>query len=200
MSTFFIIISLILNVVSLFIILILYLRQNRLFEVEKNQEKLLKEMEGIISSYLLEIREDNEQFINKIKEMDESRSKRMDPIMETDPTYSNHTQTNLKGIENIKEIEEKDTVTIRPVTAIRTQVAKAYKQNHRNDKKSNNDETNHTENFEDKKKIAMVSEKKSPIEEIILLQEQGFSNEEIARKLNKGKTEIQLLLKFHKRD
>lgn len=35
------------------------------------------------------------------------------------------------------------------------------------------------------------------LNEVYLLQQQGFSVEDIAKKLNKGKTEIELLLKFH---
>ena len=60
---FFIIINLILNMIALLSIIILFLRQGKLFKIEDNQKKTIKEMEDLLSSFVLEMKEDNEQLI-----------------------------------------------------------------------------------------------------------------------------------------
>ncbi|HJV31533.1 MAG TPA: hypothetical protein VJ558_05005, partial [Bacillales bacterium] len=62
MITFLLIISLLLNGVALFSILILFTRQNRLLEMGKRQEMMKKEVEEIISASLFEMKEENEAF------------------------------------------------------------------------------------------------------------------------------------------
>lgn len=57
---------------------------------------------------------------------------------------------------------------------------------------------NSIENEQIEDETDKASVKKSPVEEAILLSKQGLTHEEIAKKLGKGKGEIELLLKFHK--
>ena len=69
MTIFFIIINLILNMIALFLIIILFLRQGKLFKIEDNQKKTIKEMEDLLSSFVLEMKEDNEQLIKRIEDL-----------------------------------------------------------------------------------------------------------------------------------
>ena len=69
MTIFFIIINLILNMIALLSIIILFLRQGKLFKIEDNQKKTIKEMEDLLSSFVLEMKEDNEQLIKRIKDI-----------------------------------------------------------------------------------------------------------------------------------
>lgn len=187
MNSFFIVISIILNFIALFGIIIIYLRQNRLFDLEKKQEKMVKEMEEVISSYLLEIREDNEEFLDKIKVMNQMRNE------SSFPNTDNKGEVDYTYIPKVAKInqssENQNSVSVKPIQIFRSQVVEAYKKNNQIE------DTDHIEKLLDQH-VDTKPEKKSILQEIISLQSQGFSEEEIAKKLNKGKTEIQLLLKF----
>ncbi|GAE43682.1 hypothetical protein [Mesobacillus boroniphilus] len=63
MTTFLLLLSLILNGAAIFAIILLYLRQNRLVEAEKKQEKIIKEIEEVFSAYLFELKEENDKFL-----------------------------------------------------------------------------------------------------------------------------------------
>ncbi|MFD2443549.1 hypothetical protein ACFSO7_06055 [Bacillus sp. CGMCC 1.16607] len=198
MSTFFIIISLLLNFVAFFVILILFQRQNKLFEVEKNQEKLVKEMEEVIASYLMEMKEDNERFIEKINQINQSRNMKVESKVE-EKRQSQHTYSEESA--HNKLTEKLESTSARPVYAVsRVQIANAYKQNQYPQIKKDESNSVLSDIPINTNGIETVSIKKSILEEILLLQNQGYSEEEIAKKLNKGKTEIQLLLKFQQND
>ncbi|UTE75416.1 DUF6115 domain-containing protein [Rossellomorea sp. KS-H15a] len=66
MVTFLLFISFLLNIVSLLSIVILYSRQNRFVNMEREQKKIISEMEDIISAYLIEMKEENDEFMRKI--------------------------------------------------------------------------------------------------------------------------------------
>ncbi|TKC18682.1 hypothetical protein [Robertmurraya kyonggiensis] len=188
--TILIIFSIVLNVVALFCIAILYLRQNRLLEVEKKQEKLIKEMEEVISSYLMEMTEENERFINKVREMTAK------------PTTSN---------EPIREALKKEDVKLERTSPRKGnvyQAVQAYKKT-----PSSNETINQEEELEHKTPPAPqepVNQEndnnstdlysQSFYYQALLLKKQGLSIEDIARRLNKGKTEIELLFKLRQND
>lgn len=62
---FFLILSFLFNVLSIFAIILLYLRQNRFARAEQNVNKMVKEIEDIFSVYLMELKEENDAFIKK---------------------------------------------------------------------------------------------------------------------------------------
>ena len=74
MTIFFIIINLILNMIALLAIIILFLRQSKLFKIEDNQKKIIKEMEDLISSFVLEMKEDNEHLIKRIEDLKNAKN------------------------------------------------------------------------------------------------------------------------------
>lgn len=67
MTIFILFLSIILNIITIFAIIILYLRQNRLLTMDHSQKQTMKEMEDIFTAYIEELKEENEQFINKFK-------------------------------------------------------------------------------------------------------------------------------------
>ena len=77
MVGFLIIISLIFNVIAILAIIILYLRQNKLLQVEEQQKKAMAEMESLINSYLLEMKDENKRFIQRVKEMKDEKQEQM---------------------------------------------------------------------------------------------------------------------------
>ncbi|PLR77662.1 hypothetical protein CU633_09650 [Bacillus sp. V3-13] len=201
MTTFFLFISLILNVGTILAIILLYLRQNRFFEAEKNQARLIREMEEIISAYLLEMKEENERFINKFSQNSETgrlsvRDKGLSVLEEG--SGANELKPNADNAAGPAGRSSR----IGKATAYHA--AKAYKKNSRNqgeetavagaatpppaDSDQNVDQSlNETEQEE------------TLLSQIFRLKEQGLDPAAIAKKLQKGKTEIELLLKFNQK-
>src|SRR5690606_37045265 len=70
---FLIFILFILNIFLIFAVIILYTRQNKLVEFEKDQQKLKTESEEMLIGFLMELKEENEQFIKKVSEIQEQK-------------------------------------------------------------------------------------------------------------------------------
>lgn len=198
--------SMVLNGVTLFCIVILYLRQNRLLEVEKKQEKLMKEMEEVISSYLLEMTEENDEFIKKVKEL---------IAREPLPSSENNLVKPVKhSVENEEKVSTETQPTLRKGTVY--QAVQAYKNVKKVDESSSDDVVLPPITKEEIIEHTPIPDKKTgPAEkgkqssdlyaqsfyyQALLLQKQGLSTEDIARRLNKGKTEIELLLKLRQNE
>ncbi|MGM0844623.1 MAG: DUF6115 domain-containing protein [Bacillota bacterium] len=188
MQTFIITISLILNVTALLAIVLLYTRQNRLLEVEKRQEKAVKEMEDVISSYLLEMKEDNDRFIQEFQSIREMKHFPGKGDAEKQTT-SDQTLNQDFPSPSASSTEK----TLNSYSYKRRSAVKAYKQEQSPDlqpdgEKALTSSESKTSSFED------------PFySQIVRLQEQGYTLEEIASELGKGVTEIELLLKFRQK-
>ncbi len=74
MTIFFIIMNLILTIIALLAIIILFLRQGKLFKLEDNQKKTIQEMEELLTSFVLEMKEDNEHLIKRMEEIRNEKS------------------------------------------------------------------------------------------------------------------------------
>jgi len=167
MTAFFLVISLFLNILALFAIVILFLRQNKLVETEKKIEKMNREIEDSVAGFLVQMKEENEHFINKLK-ADHAAS----------PNESIEKQ---KAVNQLSEdLKQQDHIPLKtsggklPAAA----AAKVYKQN---------------------TILSNQKNEESLADKAWLLKEKGLSEGEIAKALNKGKTEISLLLKFHQK-
>lgn len=200
MTSVFLFISIVLNIIALFSIVILYLRQSKLFEVEKKQQRMIEEMEDVISTYLAEMKEENESFIERI-------------------TKAAKNQVNKKVNSEKKEVtllpsseEEKIPFSIK---SSKSHAVKAYKLGviqsltdedvevllpDFNESEDLNADLKVEKKVEDTRQEVTEPEEKSLLEEVVYLQEQGLTNEEIAKKLHKGQTEIELLLKFRQKN
>ncbi|WP_423410050.1 hypothetical protein AABM38_08900 [Heyndrickxia sp. MSNUG] len=184
MTTFLLLLSLILNAAAIFAIILLYLRQNRLVEAEKKQGRIIGEIEEVFSSYLLEMKEENEKFIDNIKTTNIVRKTGIE--FDSQPNNSPYK-------------EQKEELPPRIGKGVSYHAAKrAYKQN---SDKSTLKEDKAESNLEDTLIIDESSELQqlSFVERVIYLKNKGFSVDEIARDLNKGRTEIELLLKFRQK-
>lgn len=200
MTSVFLFISIVLNIIALFSIVILYLRQSKLFEVEKKQQRMIEEMEDVISTYLAEMKEENESFIERITKV-------------------------AKNQVNKKVNSEKKEVTLLPsseeekipfsIKSSKSHAVKAYKLGaiqslidedvevllpDFNESEDLNADIKMGKKVEDTRQKVTEPEEKSLLEEVVYLQEQGLTNEEIAKKLHKGQTEIELLLKFRQKN
>lgn len=176
---FFIGINLILTVVLIFAVLLLFLRQNRLIELEKKYDKLNRDLENSIAAFLIEIREENEEFLKKFKETMEQKSyseNNITPdkeIFETAPKIKKRKELEDDQGEIVLSSEKivENNIEEQPFEERRTQA----------DKESANAALLNHEDLKRKVKTLLES---------------GFSIEEIAKHLNRGKTEISLLIKF----
>lgn len=218
MLVFLIIVSLILNIVATLAIVILFLRQNKLLQVEDNQKKAIKEMEMLINSYLLEMKDENEDFIRRVKEMqDEKRnfpvesssSKMVGPPLSLNQEMEAVQNSEAEESEFIKEAFEP---AVKLEKTVSLQAVKAYQQ-HSQKKQVASSSTQAIENNEQRKSILDIkhalslAEKRktketealiqdSLLTQVMIMKKEGISEKEMAQKLKKGKTEIELLLKF----
>lgn len=200
MNTFLVMLSLILNILALFAIILLFLRQNRLTLIEKRQESMIKEMEEVISTYLVEMKEENENFIKRMKNDYIIRElHKQNEVVEDKSPLGNVTL-------------EKEQPQIKISKGSTYQAVQAYKQYKKAKDPveeflkdtSNISEENEIEKNQDKEKLkpADVNTKHeiSTYDQVLQLHKQGKTVEEIAKSLNLGKTETILILKFRQKD
>lgn len=191
MTTFLLLLSLILNAAAIFAIILLYLRQNRLVEAEKKQGRIIGEIEEVFSSYLLEIKEENEKFIENIKTTNNVRK----TGTEFDDQILHKSLYPDLEPNNRPEKEQKEELPQRIGRGVSYHAAKkAYQQNSESSSvKADEAESNlEVQLIDDSSELQQLSF----IDRVLHMKNQGLSIEEIARDLNKGRTEIELLLKF----
>ncbi|XXM73545.1 DUF6115 domain-containing protein [Lysinibacillus sphaericus] len=165
MSTFLIFVSFLLNIICLLAIVILYTRQNRYVDQERRQGKMIEEMEETISAYLIEMKEENEAFIDRLQ-------KRRDSGASGDKSGAGTADAGPASPANK-----------------RLNAAKAYK---------NNSSAGAVDPDQGWTPILPeFTEEETLISQVLHLHEKGLSIEDIAKKLGKGKTEIELLIKFN---
>ena len=190
MTTLFIMINLILNMIALLSIIILFLRQGKLLKLEDNQKKTVKEMEELLSSFVLEMKEDNEQLIKRIEYLKNENHR---------PNQGDQEQPMSIKIPIEKTIEKDEweignDLTNRLEKTVGNYAVKAYQQSKQEkvDPKAHMKESGY---LQESKNINPVQQE-SLADQIWILKTEGYSPEEIAQKMKKGKTEIDLLLKF----
>jgi hypothetical protein len=196
MTPFLLTISLLLNGISIYFIFILYSRQNRLLEIEKTQDSFKKEIENEISAFLLEMKEENEEFINRFQQLQkappqkENLTSKITLEQKSDLANGDTAQMDETNIKNWEE---------RTAKSFKSEAVKVYQKTI----------ANQGDNMSLEKEDMSLEKKQQPLgmdnEEIYrslllnqvkILLNQGHTIDEIAKKLNKGKTEIELLLKF----
>lgn len=198
---FLLVISLLLNGLAIFSIIILYTRQNRLVEVEKSQERMMKEMEEVISSYLIEMKEENEGFIKRVQQLGHVPvPEHNDSVVPTDPAPKNNSApaANPPG----DDAAEKEW-SVKAGQAFKKQAVKAYQNTavKKTEPPAAASESliEETEQQVEHQKKEMNDEeifRELLLNQVKILQGHGYSVDDIAKKLNKGRTEIELLLKF----
>lgn len=175
MTTFLLLVSYILNAAAIFAIILLYLRQNRLVEAEKKQERLIAEIEEVFSSYLLELKEENDKFLASIHHLNQDQG-------------ADLVAGEVNQDESVEELPVQASPRIGKGAALQA-ARKAYQQNKSEESRVP------SRNPEPEMPIKPLSFP-DKVEQLI---GEGRSIEEIARELDKGKTEIELLLKFRQK-
>lgn len=175
MTTILLLLSLLLHVVAFYFIIVLYSKYSSMKDLTDSHRKLIEETEDSMTSFLIEMKDENERLIQHIQLQHNSFDQQEEP----------------KNVERIKK-----------------QQNQSIEQNH--DKKANqdtlviqNDSTlpDHLSGLDNVVDIVEISQsspqKVLPFEiEALSLHDNGYTVEQIAKKFKKGKTEIELLLKF----
>ncbi|MGG0790254.1 hypothetical protein ABE132_16385 [Peribacillus simplex] len=208
MSAFFIFLLFVLNIFTIFAIIVLYLRQNRLSKLEKDQKAIIGEMEQLLSGYLMEMKEDNETLVKAFTNS---------VALNHDHGQKGQEHGSIKETKEDKEEKQEQNIEYEEGSraAAKMQVINAYKivpeENVANallvkveDKLELSSAVTSPQiegkpagmEFSDMLQASL--NERSLNEKVDMLADQGNSVEEIAKKLGRGQTEIELLLKFRK--
>ncbi|MCU6599792.1 hypothetical protein OCO53_04855 [Peribacillus frigoritolerans] len=208
MSAFFIFLLFVLNIFTIFAIIVLYLRQNRLSMLEKDQKAVIGEMEQLLSGYLMEMKEDNETLVKainnsvamnpehgqkgqergSIKETKEEKQEKQEQNILLEYKAGSRAAAKKQAINAYKIMPEKNEANVLPVKVedkLELATAATSSQNQGNPA---------AKEFSDMLQASL--NERSLNEKVDMLADQGHSIEEIAKKLGRGRTEIELLLKF----
>ena len=166
----------ILQLLSFFFIVLLNTKLAKYKDIEQKQQKLVEEMDNAIGAYLYEMKEENDRLIEELKEAtkkNESITQLNTNAQTTVPQDNMVTTVSKKAAASVYERNIESHTAVAPVKAneILKQVGTITK----------TEESPKPLTFEQKVK-KMFND--------------GQSIEQIAKKTNKGKTEIELLLKF----
>ncbi|MBM7692238.1 hypothetical protein JOC77_001668 [Peribacillus deserti] len=217
MTAFLLVLSFILNIIALLGIIILYSRQNRMLQFEKNQKEAVKELETILSSFAAEMKEDHESLLAKLtpfkhENFAESKlktPKKLSSAVTPKDSRAENSNSHPSSLQTPKRVKNKKALsaykgsgqkaeldaaeslldqfpddvvelTGRPTPAAETE--KSFKEhfNRNIDAQSDNEQI-------------YIN---SLLQQALELKKLGLSHDQIAKKLQKGKTEIDLLLKI----
>lgn len=164
MTMIFLVFLFILQVISFYFIALLYMKLSKFDNLEKKQSKLMKEMDDAIAVYLTEIKDDNEQLIEKL-------------TAKVEATKQEDSQRQTKK-QPPKIQEEEQAPVIMPIlqNTMRHHARQSYEAV--------------------QKKVVQEEVEVDDRTQAIKMSAEGYSIEEIARKLGKGQTEVELILKF----
>ncbi|TKH03099.1 hypothetical protein FC682_19360 [Peribacillus simplex] len=205
MTAFFIFLLFVLNIFTIFAIIVLYLRQNRLSKLEKDQKAIIGEMEQLLSGYLMEMKEDNETlvkaFTNSVAmdhehgqkgqvhgSIKETKEEKQEQNMLPEYKEGSRTAAKKKAINAYKIMPGENETDALPVKVEdELELSSAAASPKKEGKPAGME-------FSDMLQVSL--NERSLNEKVDMLAEQGHSVVEIAKKLGRGQTEIELLLKF----
>ncbi|RID87144.1 hypothetical protein D1953_07485 [Peribacillus asahii] len=209
MSVLFMFILFLLNIFSIFAIIVLFVRQNRFHQAEKNQKAVIAEMEELMTGYIIEMKEENEALLEKLMQKGLTGVK-----------GNKEQQTELPHPAPAVVIEKSEEEAVHTIKhkAVAAYTNPSLTQEdrefdlpiHKNDRLELSAESKEKEmdkrnesvhpSFSDTLQTSLNGQSRqlepSLHEQALVLLEQGLSVEEIAKSLKRGKTEIELLLKF----
>ncbi|MFC4409190.1 hypothetical protein ACFOZY_01935 [Chungangia koreensis] len=153
MTTIMIIFLFILQLVSLFLIAMLYTKLGKFNELKKQQDMMMREMEDAVGAYLVEIKDENDRLLSELSTLKSSESQ----------------LTEAPKVQ--KEVESPSKVISNRIVP-KSKAVNTYRQ------------------------LAANPKEQSKEEQALELSKSGYTVDEVAKQLNMGKTEVELLLKF----
>ncbi|WP_409294352.1 DUF6115 domain-containing protein [Peribacillus sp. SCS-26] len=198
MTIFLLFFSFLLNIISIFGIIILYSRQNSMLAGGKKQEEAVKELESILSSFVLELKEDNEQFLRDLEKAQPGKAtaavKRKGKTAPVKPAARAEGHRRPPSIYPSHESAEDGGYADSLIEGGPRDVLELTKRS--SSLKKPSFKTELEEQLAQKDQVQAGGH--NPLaQQVLKMKESGLGVDEIAKKLNKGKTEIELLIKFH---
>jgi len=190
MTTILIAVLFFLQLLSFYFLIILNTKLAKFKDLEKKQERLMSEMDDTISVYLAEMKDENDRLIKELQNVSPSE------LAATSVQQTVSFETQKERASSLAEVEAKNESPLSldkdaRIYVPKTIVANAY---------SRQQQTTTTVvstpsplKVEQKERVKELTTE----QQALSLAKQGKSAEEIAKQLQKGKTEIELLLKFH---
>ncbi|MCR6096071.1 hypothetical protein HXA31_08305 [Salipaludibacillus agaradhaerens] len=176
---YLVLISLFLHLISFFIIVVLFQRLDNQKPLDK--EKTLKEMEDLLISYTTEMKDNNERLARRMAHLT--------PSVKAPPVVTPKAPFEQKEPESSQMFTEE-------VDELQSSI------NDKEDVNGQVEETSDTKYAEYEPPLP-PSEKEDIVEpsdtsKVLSLNKQGYTEQEIAKKLDMGAGEVALLLKFYK--
>jgi hypothetical protein len=206
---FLVIISIAFNMIAFLLIAILFLRQNKLIKMEENLKEPIKEMEDLMSTYLFQLKDENERFIQNVKGFKKDNNDLKSTSVKFSPIKLEHVEEkSLQSFENKEvpidrkadQLDSPENFTSLIGKTISNQAVKAYQSQNQNTKKEIVEIDRETTEQGETNQEPLINSNQIDGDLVLHLQKQGYSLETIAKKLNRGKTEIELYLRFHEKD
>lgn len=185
----------ILQLLSFYFLIILNTKLAKFKDLEKKQERLMREMDDTISVYLAEMKDENDRLIQELQRV--SKSETPTNSVEQEEQFVRQQEQPSSLIKEESTVDSSISLDQEPrIYVPKNIVANAYSRQQQSGAKAEAKVIR----SDQQPSGATEKEEAKPLtleQQAIKLSKQGKTSEEIAKQLQKGKTEIELLLKFH---
>ena len=200
------------QLLSFFLIMILNSKLAKFKDLEARQEKIIREMDNAIGAYLMEMKEENNRLIEELTAVKQAHTVKADiqPVAEQQfETKQSMIQEKVENVEDLLYAQEKPSTEstneyIAQSTKQKPFVPIAFATNAYNKQKeqSNTEVASVPAEFSEDDTDSFIEENTSPElapfeRKVVEMHQAGKTIEQIAKETQKGKTEIELLIKFH---
>lgn len=191
----------ILQLISFYFLIILNTKLAKFKDLEKKQERLMSEMDDTISVYLAEMKDENDRLIQELQRVSKSETK-TNAVKQEEQIVRQKEQAQQPSLKK-EESTVDGSISLENEQRIyvpKNIVANAYSRQQQTGAKTEAKVVHSNQQATDATKKKEAEAKLKPLtveQQVIELAKQGKTAEEIAKQLQKGKTEIELLLKFH---
>lgn len=180
------------QLICFYLIFIINSKMAKFKDLEFRQDKIMEEMDNAIGAYLLEMKEENDRFLQELAKLKPPQNVQAEPFKQPIPDHLNNGHP-VQLDNGLNQGGKK--LPVVPKTVVKN----AYIQQQNYGKETENldySTKNHEENQQTSPHQEAPKKEMALKEKVLALHEEGKSIEEIAKITQKGKTEIELLLKF----
>mgnify|MGYP001209327417 CR=1 FL=1 len=182
---FFLAINIIATVLLFFAVILLYVRQTKIMDLEKKYEVLNRELENSMAAFLMEIRYENEKFLKTFHQLAEDR-----PLSPSGSPKREERDV-VDGLDDFSK-------DVPDFAAEKKSSGSNKEENSSSGSKAYLDPQELLSGGEGSPDVSPAMKNHFDITQVIKERmEEGISLDEIAKELNKGKTEMELLVKFN---
>ena len=209
MVSIILIVLFICQLLSFFLIMILNSKLAKFKDLEARQEKIIREMDDAIGAYLMEMKEENNRLIEDLTAAKQAHTVKADIQPVAEQQFETKQSMIQENIEDLLYAQEKPSTEstneyIAQLTKQKPFVPIAFATNAYDKQKeqSNTEVASVLAEFSEDDTDSFIEENTSPElapfeRKVVEMHQAGKTIEEIAKETQKGKTEIELLIKFH---